>query len=349
MGSVNELFSSALSSLTGTSIPYTFKEKIVDPKLDQYPDNTSIWTVYNGLNSKGDNAKVTIFEFNLKDPVNLSRDYVSLAKNAFRKAKLLKLPGIVLVVDFIEDENYLYIVTEPVVPLAVYLQESEGSIDADCKTFGIFEVGSTLLLVNQSSCLHGNVSINSVFVTQAGDWRLFGLELTTNLTSDPDQPVYRFSRLMPGYEILLPDEGLDGVRQFPLKLDSFKFGQFIYQVFNSNTTNGLSGVASMNNVPRQLAQYAKKLVAVKPLLRPTVEKFMKESSASVFSKNKLVLFNQELDELKFKNEWEKLEFFKHDLNDFTSSSLTFPLDSLSINCSLSLFLNTKIYSKLNLP
>ncbi|CAH2355840.1 cytoplasmic export protein 1 [[Candida] railenensis] len=318
--------SSAFSSLTGNSIPYTFKEKIVDPKSGSFPDSTSVWTIYNGLN-KANNAPVAIFECSLTDPVNISKDLVSLARNCFRKSKMLKLPGIISVVDFIESESYLYIITEPVVPLSSYLSQSAGS-GSDSKIFGVHSIGLAMSLVNQSQYLHGKLNLtNSVFVTRAGDWKLFGLELLTNLQSDPDQPIYRLSKLEPGFDSSLPEDVIgnsDLIRQFPLKLDSYKFGVFIYSVFNHsqkgnspiNYTN--SELQNMKNVPKQLASSAKKLVNQKSSLRPTVEKFMKDA-ATYFDQNKLVLFNHELEELKFKNDNDKLSFFKHELGAFTGN------------------------------
>lgn len=315
--------SKTFSSLTGTSIPYTFKEKEVDPRLGIFPDSASVWTIYKGLNPKNDNTPVTIFEFNLRDSANA--DLEPLARNCFRKSKLLKLPGVISVIDYIEDESYLYIITEPVVPLYRYLQVNDGKVSTDSKVCGIYEIGQTLLLIN-SKCnsLHGNLGLfSSVFVTPSGDWKLFGFELLTNLTSDPDQPIYRFLNIQQGFNCTLPEDGLDSVRQFPLKLDSFKFGSFIYSVFNIHHMKSLgvkvtqSELNSMVNIPRQLTVACKRLVGAKLGLRPTVEKFMLDTE-SYFERNKLIIFSHELNEIKFKSEVEKLEFFKTYLSNFIS-------------------------------
>ncbi|CUM51684.1 uncharacterized protein AC631_02676 [Debaryomyces fabryi] len=326
--------SKTFSTLTGSSIPYTIKEKIVDPPLS-FPDTRSIWTVYDGVNPKNDNAPVTIFEFNLKDPVNILNDYVALAKNCFKKAKLIKHPGIISVIDFIENDNFLYIITEQVVPLKNYLSNNKSQISEDAKLFGIYSVGQSLLFINMKcQCLHGNVDVNnSVFVTPAGDWKLFGFELLTNLNSDPDQPIYRHSNRLPGFENRVPEDvlnlGVDSIRQFPIKFDSFLYGAFIFKILTLDTFDGkvqqLDLLVSNNKIPKQLNVHYKRLISNKPNLRTTVDKFLSDSN-TFFNNNKIVQFNTQLEEIKFKNDEEKREFFKYGLASYLSEndSIQFP-------------------------
>lgn len=315
--------SSAISSLTGTSIPYTFKEKIVDPQSGSYPDSRSIWTVYNGVNPKTD-TPVTIFEYVAKDPANVQKGYEPLARNCFRKSKLIKFPGIISVVDFIESETHVYIVTERVTPLAHYLTENAGKVLADAKLYGIHGIAHALLFVNmKAQCLHGNLNVSSsVFVNAQGEWKLFGFELLTNLQSDPDQPIYRLSQSMPGFKENLPDEvingGIDAIRQFAIKYDSYRLGHFIFSVltrqsFDRNVVVEHSELlAGSNKIPKQIALQVKRLVSAKPNLRITVEKFVQETEA-YFSENSLVAFSKILEDMKFSNEADKLAFFKNEL------------------------------------
>ncbi|CUM54669.1 unnamed protein product [Debaryomyces tyrocola] len=326
--------SKTFSTLTGSSIPYTIKDKVVDPLLS-HPDTRPIWTVYDGLNPKNDNAPVTIFEFNLKDPVNILNDYIGLARNCFKKVKLIKHPGIISVIDFIENDNFLYIVTEQVVPLKSYLSKNKTQISEEAKLFGIYAIGQSLLFINMKcQCLHGNVDVNnSIFVTSAGDWKLFGFELLTNLNSDPDQPIYRYSNRLPGFRNNVPEDvsnqGVDSIRQFPIKFDSFLYGAFIYKVLTLDTFDNkiqqLELLAPNSKIPKQLNVHYKRLVSNKPNLRTTIDKFLNDSS-SFFSSNKIVQFNTQLEEIKFKNAEEKREFFKYGLAAYLSDtdSIQFP-------------------------
>jgi SCY1-like protein 1 len=338
--------SKTLSSFSINSIPYTFKDKVIDSSSNSNViDQNSIWNLYDGLNPK-DSAKVSIFEFNLKDTANLQKRTDSLARNAFKKLKLIKFPGVISIIDFIENDNYLYIITEPVVPLLAYLRDNQhdNGISQDTKLFGIHSIAKSLQFLNMTcNCLHGNINLcNSVFVNELGDWKLFGFELLTNLQSDPDQPIYRLSNTMPGFNDVQSSEvqssGIEGIRAFPIKFDSYKFGMFAYNIlvepdFNSITFNNnvveQSKFANKTVIPLKLSNALKKLLSPNINLRITVEKFNQETE-SFLNANTVIEFNKQLEEIKFKNESEKLDFFKYELSTYVSdlegdnSKNTFP-------------------------
>lgn len=332
--------SKTLSTLTGTSIPYTIKEEIAPTSND----HTSIWKIYNGTNPKTEHSPVTIFEFNLKDPVNFQRNSIALAKNCFKKLKLIKFPGIVTIIDFIENDNYLYLITEPVTPLYEYLKANNANLGVDAKIYGIHNIANSILFINMKcQSLHGSLSIfnDSVFVDSQGDWKLFGFELLTNLTSDPDQPIYRLSNYTAYFSDDLPDDvvnqGVDSIRSFPIKFDSYKLGVFIYLLFTTDNfefprTSRLANSDLLNapssKFPRPLVTPFKRLVSSKPNLRITIEKFLQETS-TYFDSNKLVSFSKELRDIQFKNDGEKLNFFKYELShylteDNTDNEIKFP-------------------------
>lgn len=280
--------SSAFSSLTGTSIPYTFKEKVAE-------NVGEVWTLHDGINPKNQEP-VLIFEYQVKDNSRAE----PLARNAAKKLKMIKFPQVVLMVDFIETEAAVYLITEPVTQLSTYLDTHQ--VDPDAKVFGIYGIVTALAFINSKcNCVHGNVYEQSVFVTAAGDWKLLGFELCTNLTLDPDQPIYRNLALLSHWRDIVPD-GLDHeqLRQFPTKLDSYELGHFITQVFKGQ-------------VPKQLVNAVRKLANLSVPVRLTTDKFATET-ASIFDQNEIIVFNRELDELKFKNGDEKLAFCKYNLN-----------------------------------
>lgn len=318
--------SSAISTLTGTSIPYTFKEKIIDPLKATYPDSRSIWTVYNGTNPKTD-TPVTIFEFNLKDPASTRWNYDALARNCFKKLKLVKFPGILSIVDYVESESYLYIITEQVTPLQHYLTTHADRITTETKLYGAYNVAHALLFINtKAQSVHGHLDLSSsVFVNSQGEWKLFGFELLTLMQLDLDQPIYRLSSLCPMFNENLPDEvlkgGIEAIRPYPFKFDSYKLGVFIFTLLTASLFGDplvvSNGEVSAGNslIPRSLAQPVKKLTNVKPNLRITVEKFLQETE-SYFSANRLVSFSRLLEDMKFQNAHEKLAFFKNDVAQY---------------------------------
>lgn len=318
--------SSAISSLTGTSIPYSFKEKVIDPSLGGFPDSRFIWTVYNGVNPKND-TPVSIFEFNTKDAVAVQRNYEPLARNASKKLKLIKFPGVISVIDYIESDTQIYIVTERVTPLTRYLTENDEKVSKDAKLYGICGIAHALLFINmKAQSLHGHLDIAlSVFVNSQGEWKLFGFEILTNLTSDPDQPFYRLSQFLPNFKENQPDEvatgGVDAIRSFAIKYDSYRLGHFIFSVLANNdftlpiTVGHSELIEGSNKLPRPLVLPFKRLVSAKANLRITVEKFTQETE-EYFSSNPLVAFSRMLEEMKFQSEADKLAFFKNDFGRF---------------------------------
>lgn len=298
--------SKTLSSFTGSLIPYTIGEEIVVP-----PETSLVWKLYRGSNPKTDNSPVTIFEFNLRDPANIQRNYVALARNAFKKTKLIKFPGIVAVVDFVETDSHLYIITESVSPLRAHLPNDPS---LDVKLAGIYSIAKTLEFINfKCQCLHGSLTVDSVFVNEKGDWKLFGFELLTNLTSDPDQPIYRLSLALPLFSENLPEDvatqGVEAIRSFPVKFDSYRLGAFIHHLFDTGP------VSVPLLLPRELASPHKRLISNKANLRITIEKFLQDTN-SYFASNTYISFNKKLEDLQFESDLEKLLFFKYELTTY---------------------------------
>lgn len=291
--------SKTLSTLTGTSIPYTFKDKI---------ENHSVWTLYDGVNPK-DNSAVTIFEISLKDPNVLQSNYDQLARNTFKKLKLIKFPELITTLDFIENDNNLYIITEPVIPLSVYLNSH--NINEDSKLLGLYNIANSLEFLNlKCNYVHGNVNAHSIYVNKEGDWKLFGFEFLTNLQSDPDQPIYRFSRYLSTFNDSLPDDvlnqGIDVIRPFPIKFDSYCFGKLIEQLFNNRIND------------KSLSTLVRRLTNSKINLRITVDKFLVDGDG-IFKQNLLIEITKDLKDLKFKNNDEKLNYFKYNLANYFDS------------------------------
>lgn len=318
--------SSALTSLTGYSIPYTIKDEIV---TDQSP-----WKVYQGINPKQNNAPVTVFEYNLKSSGNAT--VAEAVKNSFRKLKLVKFPNCITTLDFFEFDNaMLYIVTEPVVPLLDYLKEHSGKLNLDCKVFGLYSVAQAIEFLNMKcNLVHGNIGLHSVYVNpNTGDWKLFGFELLTNLNSDPAQPLYRFSSSIPSFHNLASPEVLNqGVESLktviPIKLDSYMFGEFFFGVILENYSPPYNNLSAIK-LPARLSSAYKRLVNANINQRITVEKFLQET-IDFFSNNLLIEFNNHLEEIKFMKDEEKLAFFKYELASIVGGEDTPENDTLNV-------------------
>lgn len=321
------------NSLTGASFPYTIKEKVVDPTslTPNLVDQASVWTVYSGTNPKTEYSPITIFEFNLRDPKVAS--LTSLARNAFKKLKLMRLPGIISVIDFIETDDHLYIITEPVTPLLVYLRENKRVLTTDIKLYGISEVAGSLdFITKKANCLHGNLTIyNSVYVTQLGDWKLFGFEALTNLQSDPDQPVYRLSSQLPTFSETTPESLVSGgvlnsqkLQTNPIRIDAYKLGLFISQVLtediDSSAHNRIPNL-SRNKFPQELVEVVGKL---RDNERYTITNLINRLDTLFNKKNDIIKLNKRLADLQLMNDDEKLEFLTDELEKFLLLDLVLP-------------------------
>lgn len=306
-------FTKTLSSLTSGSIPYTIKDKIVDPLTPTTSlDRNSIWTIYNGLNPKDNNSPVSIFEFKLTESANAQ--HVDLARNAFKKLKLIKFPGVVSIIDFIENDYFLYIITEPIKPLLTYLETTE--LGSDSLIAGLYSVAQSIAFINDSAnSVYGGLNFtSSIFVTFSGDWKLMGFELVTNLTSDPDQPIYRLSRYMPiSWRDNCDNDDIESIRKEPKKFDSFRFGKFIKEVFGKTNTQ----------LPTKLSTPVRRLSLDKVNLRSSISQYLKELE-SWHQQNPVIKFAEQINELKFVQEDEKLRFFKYELPEYLENGSTFP-------------------------
>lgn len=317
-----EFFTKTLSSFTGGSIPYKLKVKVVDPLAPTTSlDRNSIWTLHDGINPK-DNSPVSVFEFNLKDPANQQR--IGLARNSFKKLKLIKFPGVISIIDFIENDYSLYIITEPVKPLLIYLEQT--GLKGDTLVAGIYSVAQSISFINEAAnSLYGGLNyFSSVFVTLAGDWKLMGFELLTNLTSDPDQPIYRLAGYMPiSWKEYSNDLDSETIRKDPKKFDSYRFGSFIMTVFNNGVID-----TNYSKLPPKMAASVKRLLLQKPNLRSTVTMYLKDLE-SWHKQNSVIKFTEQVNELKFLQESEKIAFFKHELPEYIKDDSSFPPGLLS--------------------
>lgn len=317
-----EFFTKTLSSFTGGSIPYKLKDKIVDPLAPTTSlDRNSIWTLHDGINPK-DNSPVSVFEFNLKDPANQQR--IGLARNTFKKLKLIKFPGVISIVDFIDNDYSLYIITEPVKPLLIYLEET--GLKGDSLVAGIYSVSQSISFINEAAnSLYGGLNyFSSVYVTLSGDWKLMGFELLTNLTSDPDQPIYRLSGYMPiSWKEYSNDLDSETIRKDPKKFDSYRFGNFIMTVFNNGVID-----TNYSKLPPKMSASVKRLLLQKPNLRSTITMYLKDLE-SWHKQNSVIKFTEQVNELKFLQESEKIAFFKHELPEYIQDDSSFPPGLLS--------------------
>jgi len=168
------LKSAVVSAISkSSSLPYSFDGRI---DIDQ-----SIWTLHNSTKRviqpyhlltlmakltadvQEDGSKCSVFSFD----INANKSRLPLARNALRKLRTLRHPGIIKVIDTVETDTFIYIATERVTPLTWHVRRK--SLAEETIKWGLYTVAKTLAFINgDATSVHSSVRASSVFTTESG-------------------------------------------------------------------------------------------------------------------------------------------------------------------------------------
>ncbi|XP_014669380.1 PREDICTED: N-terminal kinase-like protein [Priapulus caudatus] len=298
-------------------INYDFGEKI------KGLEDSSIWTLYEGK-KKGTGDLVSVFAYDLK---NGSEGQTQLAKAAFKRIKTLRHPNFLTYIDGVETDKVIYIVTEYVVPLVHYLESTEHiqqQLDLSI-SWGLHQVIKALgFLNNDASLVHNNICMSSVFVDQAGVWKLGGLDYMYSATEKGVIPPLKVLPVLEKYD---PPERND-TRGHMMGLckwstDMWGLGCLIWEVFNGPLPNNQS-LKITKKLPRNLVAHYCQLVSANPKARPNPGTLMEELRVKdSFFDNGFVHAMLFLEEMQIKEAGEKSKFF----GKLTDSLHSFPQDA----------------------
>lgn len=297
-------------SLTGTSIPYTLG-KVIQPSHLENPSSSSLWTIYDATSDK-DSTSVAVFAFDLKHPGN-SR-YVPLAFNAMKKHMALALlPGVVTIVEVIENEKNIYIVTEHVTPIT----QLSDKFSRESKLLGIYQLARSFKFINvEGSCVHCNPRIENVYLTDSREWKVAGFEFTINY-KDPSTdylPLTNYVAMTLSKGLIIPPEfessGSDffknvGKGAKGTRFDSFLFGILIYQILTNKTPTASEVLksGSIDGLPLN------KLVAPSLGMRITIDQFLKNGEMTYFATNEIEAYSR-FSEFSLLDFTQKLQVYK---------------------------------------
>ena len=300
-----------IGTLTGTAIPYTFGEVQVVPKCES-DSSASIWKVYDGVSDK-DSRPVSIFEFDLRHPTN--GRYIQIAKNAITKHRALSLlPGVLTVVDVIESDRNIYLITEHATALdkgALALKKGEALL-------GVYQLAVGLKFINiEGSSVHGNLRAGNVFINDSGEWKIGGFEFTLGWKDNADiYSLYStYSTVTTHLNMPVPPEfeasgsevfraQLAGVKA--LKFDSFLLGVLAYQVLSGTSASEYKRKSVSTNLD---GLPIGKLIAPSIGLRITAEQFLNDGQSSYFGSEEIVSFSK-FSQIAIMDLPSKLEIFK---------------------------------------
>ncbi|KAI1205178.1 ARM repeat-containing protein [Annulohypoxylon truncatum] len=296
----------------GPPFPYTFGDRV---DID-----TSIWTLYNGTR-RADGSNCSIFSFD----VTANRARLPLAKNALKKLRTMRHPGVIRVLDTVETDTYIYIATERVVPLRWHVKRK--SLSPETIKWGLYSIASTIKFINdEGSSIHGSLRVASIYTSESGEWKLGGFEILSNVKDD-EAVIYRYGSLVPDSARYTPPElarsGWDAIKKSPHSaVDAYNFGTTIFEVFNGDFLGG-DQVGQTKGIPPSMHAGYKRLVNANPKARITVGAFLEQGRRSGgFFDSSLIKLTEGIDNLGVKSETEK-EAFLDDLDQLTDD---FPED-----------------------
>ncbi|KAI2625679.1 ARM repeat-containing protein [Hypoxylon sp. NC1633] len=296
----------------GPPFPYTFGDKVdVD---------ASIWTLYNGTR-RADGSNCSIFSFD----ATANKARLPLAKNALKKLRTMRHPGVIKVLDTVETDTYIYIATERVVPLRWHVKRK--SLSPETIKWGLYSIARTVKFINdEGSSIHGSLRVASIYTSESGEWKLGGFEILSNVKDD-EAVIYTYGSLVPDSGRYTPPElarsGWDAIKKGPHSaIDAYNFGTTIFEVFNGDFM-GADQAGQTKGIPPSMHMGYKRLVNANPKARITVGAFLEQGRRSgAFFDSPLIKLTEGIDNLGVKSETEREEFLE-DLDQLTDD---FPED-----------------------
>ncbi|CAK4033088.1 inactive serine threonine- kinase scy1 [Lecanosticta acicola] len=294
-----DFLKSAVASIAkGPAFGYSFGDRV---DIDQ-----SIWTLHNGT-KREDGSKCSIFSFD----VNANRSRLPLARNALRKFKTLRHPGVVKVLDTIETDQLIYIATERITPLNWSTRRK--ALSEESLKWGLHSVARTLKFINdEAASVHGNIRASSIFTSESGEWKVGGLDILSSMKED-DAIIFTQGSLVPDIGRYSPPEvaknGWDSVRRNPTHaVDAYNFGILVTEVFNG-AFSGSDQIGSTKNIPLDMQNSYKRLTHAAPKMRLSVAHFLEQGSRNGgFFDTPLIQLTNGIDNFGLKSDAEKDEF-----------------------------------------
>ncbi|KAI9701574.1 MAG: hypothetical protein M1836_001630 [Candelina mexicana] len=241
--------------------PYAFGDRVdVD---------SSIWTLHNGT-KREDGSNCSIFSFDIS--ANKSR--LPLARNAVRKLRTLRHPGVIKALDTVER---------------------------------------TLKFINdEATSVHGNIRVSSLFTSESGEWKLGGFDILSSMKDD-EAIIYTYGSLVPDSGRYAPPEiaktGWDAIKRHPLPaVDAYNFGTLIFEVYNGSFM-AIDPAGQTKNIPPSMHQSYKRLVNANPKARLSVGSFLEQGRRSGgFFETPLIRLTEGIDSLGLKSQNEREDF-----------------------------------------
>ncbi|KAG9244085.1 kinase family protein-like protein [Calycina marina] len=309
------LFKSVVASAISSGIPnfpYTFG--------DRQDIEGGIWQLQNGQ-KRDDGSNCSIFSFD----INANKARLPLARNALKKLRTLRHPGVMKVLDTVETDTFIYIATERVIPLRWHIKRK--SMSTETLKWGLFGVAQTIKFINdEASSIHGALRVASLYTSESGEWKVGGFEVLSSIKDD-EAIIYTYGSLVPETGRYTAPElallGWEAIKKSPsTAVDAYNFGTLIYEVFNGDFS-GPEQAGQTKGIPPTMHSSYRRLVTKNPKARVSVGNFLEQGRRNGgFFETPLIKLTDSIESLGMKSEDER-EIFLQDLDDLSDD---FPED-----------------------
>ncbi|XP_024515557.1 N-terminal kinase-like protein isoform X1 [Selaginella moellendorffii] len=284
---------------------------------DPYAASWGSWTHCQGT-SKEDNSPVSIFSFTASGAQD---GRLAPARNGVKRLRTVRHPNVLSFlhsteVEGMEGKITIYVVTEPVMPLAEKIKDM-GLIDTQRDEYfawGLHQVSKAVsFLNNDCKLVHGNVCLSAVVVTPALDWKLHAFDVLAEFDgANPEAsgPMLQYEWLVgsqyKSLEFAKADWAL--IRKSPqYALDAWGLGCLIYELFSNTNLAKTEDLRNTAPIPKNLLPDYQRLLSSQPSRRLNPSKLIENSD---FFQNKLVETIQFMEVLNLKDSVEKDSFFR---------------------------------------
>lgn len=310
---------------------------IIGPPV-QAPSSSSrtIWQLHTGT-KKDDGSPCSVFVFDVNSDHNSGRSKLTLARNALKKLRTLRHPDVLKLLDSAETPTAVYIAVEPIRHLQPVLDDwiRNGGTDEGKQewiSWGLSRVANALKFINaDAGSVHGNVRPETVFLSQAGEWRLGGFELLT-AKADVEGVLWSMGGLVPDGSAFVSPEVRQGgwtvLRdQEPSALDSYSFSLLAFAAFNGLVPGAGTSMPPQGSVPPPLFAALRRMMAPNPKSRMPIAALVESASAQggFWKENRLTRLSESFENFMLATERERSEAIR----SLQSSSSSLPVDFLS--------------------
>ncbi|XP_076948487.1 uncharacterized protein LOC143620744 isoform X2 [Bidens hawaiensis] len=293
-------------------LPYTIGEP--------YSSAWGSWTHSRGT-SKDDGSPVSIFSITGS---SANDGHLAAARNGVKRLRTVRHPNILSFLHSTETEIsdgsstkvVIYIVTEPVMPLAEKIKELglKGTQRNEYYAWGLYRIAKAVsFLNNDCKLVHGNVCLESVVVTPTLDWKLHAFDALSEFDGNNEVstgPMLQYEWIVGSqYKPMeLAKSDWATIRKSPpWSIDSWGLGCLIYEIFTGSKLSKTEELRNTGSIPKSLLPDYQRLLSSMPSRRLNSSKLAENCE---YFQNMLVDTIHFMEILNLKDSVEKDTFFR---------------------------------------